>query len=338
MVLKKMLSAFGVGGPTVDTVLDNPHCRPGETLHGQVHVTGGKTPAEIEYISLGLVARVETEQHDAEHDSAVEFHRLVVADGFTLAVGERRSIPFQFPVPLETPVTAMYGQPLHGMTMGVRTELSIARAVDKTDLDPVAVHPLPAQELILAAFGQLGFQFKGADLERGHLHGVHQQLPFYQEIEFYPPPHAHGINEIEVTFVAAAHGMDVILEVDKRSGMFTSGHDAYGHLRVDYATAEQTDWAGQIDGWLRGALANLPAGYGAPGHGVVRHGGFGGHQGYQHGYSAPKPGGHGRGMGAGGVVAGAAAGMVGGMVAGHLLGEVFDGDDDGGDDGGDFEE
>ena len=252
-----------------------------------------------------------------------------VVGAFALAAGEQRSIPFELQVPFETPVTAVFGQPLHGMTMGVRTELSIARAVDRSDLDPIAVHPLPAQELVLQAFGQLGFQFKGADLERGHLRGVHQELPFYQEIEFYPPPYASGINEVEVTFVAAPHGMDVILEVDKRGGMFSGGHDAYGHLRIDYATADQTDWAAQIDGWLRGALANRPAGYGA---GHSGYGGGHGHGGYGGGH------GHGRrGMGMGGVAAGAAAGFVGGMVAGEVLDEAFDGGDDGGD-GGDFEE
>jgi sporulation-control protein len=239
----------------VDTVLDNPNVRPGETLRGEVHLTGGQNPAEIEYVSVGLVTRVEIESGDQEYDSTVEFHTVRAAGPFTLTAGEPRAIPFQLSVPHETPITAIYGQPLHGMTMGVRTELSVARAVDKTDLDPVAIHPMPAQERILQAFNHLGFRFKGADLERGHLRGVHQRLPFYQEIEFYPPAHASGINEIEVTFVAGPHGMDVILEIDKRGGLFTSGHDAFGHLRVDYATADRADWTAQIDGWLRGALA-----------------------------------------------------------------------------------
>ena len=97
--------------------------------------------------------------------------------------------------------------------------------MDKGDLDAVNVHPLPAQERILEAFGRLGFRFKGADLERGHLRGVHQTLPFYQEIEFYPAPqYASAINEVEVTFVANPHGVDVVLEFDKRGGLFTVGH------------------------------------------------------------------------------------------------------------------
>jgi sporulation-control protein len=197
------------------------------------------------------------------------------------------------------------------MTMGLRTELSVARAVDKTDLDPISVSPLPAQERILDALSQLGFQFKNADVERGRLRGVHQQLPFYQEIEFYPPPYARRVNEVEVTFVATQHGMDVVLELDKRGGMFTSGHDAYGRLQVDYASADRVDWAGQIDAWLREAIARRPAGFGGPGHG--------GHKGHR------------RGSGLGGVAAGAAAGILGGMVLGEVVDGAF-----GGDFGGDF--
>ncbi len=44
-----------------------------------------------------------------------------------------------------------------------------------------------------------------------------------------------------------------MLEIDKRGGMFTEGHDAYGHFTVDHASAERTDWAAQLDGWLRQA-------------------------------------------------------------------------------------
>jgi sporulation-control protein len=101
MVFKKMLSAFGVGGPSVDTMLETPHVRPGDVLRGQVHLTGGKTPAEVECISVGLVTGVEVESGDTEYDSLVEFHTQRVAGAFTLATGEQRSVPFELPVPFE---------------------------------------------------------------------------------------------------------------------------------------------------------------------------------------------------------------------------------------------
>ncbi len=99
---------------------------------------------------------------------------------------------------------------------------------------------------------QLGFRFTRADVERGRIYGVEQTLPFYQEIEFYPPPqYASGISQLELTFVATARQLQVVLEIDKRGGLFTEGHDAFGRFNVDWATAEQTNWTAQLDNWLR---------------------------------------------------------------------------------------
>ncbi|HEX2355310.1 MAG TPA: sporulation protein, partial [Micromonosporaceae bacterium] len=182
MVFKRMMQALGVGGPSVETVLANPNTRPGGCLEGQVHVQGGDHPVDVEYVALGLVTRVEVESGDSEFNITQEFQRQAVTGPFNLPAGARRDIPFRFEVPFETPVTEVYGQHLHGMTMGLRTELEVARAVDKGDLDAVAVHPLPAQERILEALLKLGFRFTRADVEQGRIRGVHQSLPFYQEI------------------------------------------------------------------------------------------------------------------------------------------------------------
>ncbi|MFG1778140.1 sporulation protein [Micromonospora sp. NPDC049048] len=308
MVFKKMLSALGVGGPSVDTVLTNPNTRPGLTLEGQVNLLGGDAPANIEQIVVGLVTRVEIEGHDTEYAGVMEFHRLPVSGPLQLGAKQQLAIPFQLPMPWETPITDVYGQRLRGMTMGLRTELAIARAVDKGDLDQVNVHPLPVHERILEAFQQLGFRFKHADLERGHIRGTQQTLPFYQEIEFFAAPQYAGtINEVELTFVTSPHGVEVILECDKRGGFLTAGHDAFGHYRVAHTEADRTDWVQLVDGWLRETTSRYGSLRGAHG--------FGGHG---HG--------HGRGVGMGGVVAGAALGVVGGMVAGEMIEDAIEGD------------
>jgi sporulation-control protein len=332
VVFKKMMRAFGVGGPSVDTVLANSNTRPGLMLDGQVNITGGDHEVTIEHVALGLVTRVEVEGHDTEYDAVVEFHRVPVAGGFTLAAGEKRTIPFQFPMPWETPVTDVYGQRLHGMTMGLRTELAVARAVDKGDLDPVQVYPLPAQEAVLSAFSQLGFRFKNADLERGQIHGVRQTLPFYQEIEFFAAPrYAGAVNEVELTFVADPQGVDVILEFDKRGGFFHPGTDSFGRFRVEHAAVDRTDWTAIVDSWVQQTVQQHGAARGfAPGHGSA-HGGSGhggsGHGGSGHGGSGH---GHGRGHGAGAMAAGVAGGVVGGMMMGEILDDAFEdfGDDE----------
>ena len=315
MVFKKMLSAFGVGGPSVDTVLANPNTRPGLTLDGQVNLVGGDAAASIEQVTVSLVTRVEIEGGDSEYAGIMEFHRMPVSGPFELAPKQQLSIPFQLPVPWETPVTDVYGQRLHGMTMGLRTELAVARAVDKTDLDHVAVHPLPIHERILDAFQALGFRFKHADLERGRIHGVQQTLPFYQEIEFFAAPqYAQTINEVELTFVTDQRGVEVVLECDKRGGFLTAGHDVVGRYAVPHTDAERTDWVQVVDGWLRETTAR---------YGSLRAPGYGAMPGYGHGHGR-------RGPGMGGMVAGAALGVAGGLVAGELIEDAFEGD------GGDF--
>jgi sporulation-control protein len=252
MVFKRLLQAMGVGGPSVETVLANPNCRPGGYLEGRVQVVGGEHAVDVEYLAIGLLTRVEVEGHDTEYSADQEFHRQRLTGSFKLDAGAHHDIDFRFDVPWETPITEVYGQHLHGMTMGLTTELEVARAVDSSDLDPVAVHPLPAQERILDALLRLGFRFSRADVERGRVHGVHHELPFYQEIEFYPPPaYASGINQLELTFLATPRVLRVVLEIDKRGGLFTDGHDAFGRFDVDYATVEEIDWTAQLDGWLR---------------------------------------------------------------------------------------
>ncbi|EEP74246.1 SpoOM family protein [Micromonospora sp. ATCC 39149] len=317
MVFKKMLSAFGVGGPTVDTVLANPNTRPGLALDGQVNLVGGEAPAAIEQIAVGLVTRVEIEGGDSEYAGIMEFHRMPVSGAFELAPKQQLSIPFQLSVPWETPITDVYGQRLHGMTMGLRTEVAVARAVDKSDLDQVAVHPLPVHERILEAFAQLGFRFKGADLERGHILGVQQTLPFYQEIEFFAAPqYAQSVNEVELTFVTSQQGIDVILECGKRGGFLSAGHDVFGRYTVSHADADRVDWAQVVDGWLKETISR---------YGGLRAQGAGVPPGYPtHGY--PTRQGHGRGPGMGGIVAGAALGAVGGMVAGEMVEDAVEGD------------
>ncbi|MEU3102069.1 sporulation protein [Streptomyces griseoflavus] len=318
MVFKRLLGSLGVGGPTVDTVLTPGPVRPGGELTGRVHLKGGGAAFDIEHITLELVARVEAEHEEGESEGVVAFGRFTVGGGFRLGEDEERDVPFGVTLPWETPITELYGQPL-GIVLGVRTELSVAGARDKGDLDPLTVGALPVQEEILDAFGRLGFGFRSADLEYGHIGGTGQQLPFYQEIEITPSPeYAHRLNEIEVTFLAHPGGMEVVLEADKRGGLFSGGHDALTRFTVGHH--DSRDWNSEVDGWVRR---------------LVERGGYGEHAGH-HGHGDHHHDDHHRsGPGMGTVVAAGAAGLavgvVGGMVAAEVVDEVgdfFEGDEE----------
>ncbi|WP_432130904.1 sporulation protein [Streptomyces tendae] len=303
MVFKRLLGSLGVGGPTVDTVLDPGAARPGGTLSGRVRLAGGTSDHDVEHVVLELVARVET--GNGEHgdgEGVVVFGRHTVGGAFPLAAGEETSLPFALTLPWETPATELYGRPL-GIVLGVRTELAVAGARDRGDLNPLAVAPLPAQEAVLEALGGLGFGFRSADLQYGRIGGTGQRLPFHQEIELTPPPrYAHQADEIELTFLAVPGALEVVLEADKRGGPFADGrggHDALSRFTVPHERpAGPHDWSALVDGWIQ-ELVEHRASYGS--HAVY------GHE-----------------SGVGAAVLAGAAGIAGGMVTAEVVDEVGD--------------
>ncbi|MFF9332123.1 sporulation protein [Streptomyces albogriseolus] len=323
MVFKRLLGSLGVGGPTVDTVLDPGVARPGGALTGQVLLEGGQADFDVEHITLELVARVEAEHDEGESEGVVAFERFTVGGGFRLAAGQRHSVPFTVTLSWETPVTELHGQHL-GVVLGVRTELAVAGARDKGDLNPLNIAPLPAQEAILEAFGQLGFGFRSADLEYGRIAGTGQRLPFYQEIELTPAPqYAHQVDEIEVTFLADPGGVEVVLEAGKRGGLFSGGHDALTRFTVGHH--DSRDWNAEVDGWVRQLIEQRAAAghHGAPYAGP-------GHLGH-HGHDGHHRGGPGMGTAVAAGAAGLAVGVAGGMVAAEVvdeIGDFFEGDEE----------
>ncbi|WP_225805525.1 sporulation protein [Streptomyces sp. NK15101] len=250
MGFKKLLASLGAGGATVETVLTEENVVPGGVVQGEVRIQGGSVDQQIEGLSVGLQARVEVEGGDQEHKQDIEFVKMRLGGAFEVKAGAVHVVPFGLEIPWETPVTAVAGQQLRGMNIGVTTELEIARAVDSGDLDPINVHPLPAQQAILDAFIQLGFRFKSADMERGHIRGTRQKLPFYQEIEFFAPQQYRGLNQVEVSFVADEREMDVVLEMDKKPGLFTEGSDSFRAFKVGLHDFHTTDWAAYLNQWL----------------------------------------------------------------------------------------
>jgi sporulation-control protein len=247
---KKLLASLGAGGASVETVLNEPNVVPGGVVQGEVRIQGGSVAQQIEGLTVGLQARVEVEGQDQEYHQNIEFHRQQLGGAFEVQPGAVHTVPFGLEIPYETPITHFMGTHLRGMSVGVTTELAIARAVDSGDLDPVNVHPMPAQQAILDAFGQLGFSFRNADLEKGHIRGTRQRLPFYQEIEFNAPQQYRGLTQVELTFVADGHEMDVILEMDKKPGLFSEGSDTFRSFKVGLHNFQATDWAGYLHQWL----------------------------------------------------------------------------------------
>lgn len=249
-MFKKLKAAMGAGAASVDAVLTDSAVRPGESVTGVVHLEGGEVEQEIQHISVMLQTVVEIETDDGEWNSKQSFASQQVTGPMTIAPGDRHELAFTLAVPWETPITHVGGQALRGVRMGVETELAIARALDRGDLDPVQIHPLAAQQGVLDALSRQGFRFKGADVERGHLPGG--SLPFFQEIEFAPSGQFAGrMNELEVTFLAGPHETRVLMEADMKGSWFSEGTDSMQWFTVP------TDGAADLDAVISGQLQAL---------------------------------------------------------------------------------
>jgi sporulation-control protein len=250
MVLKRLLAGIGFGGASVETRLEVDSTLPGGSVHGTVLVEGGSVEQEVEELTVGLQALIETQVGDNEVNSDLEFHRVRLGGNTRLVPGQSFEVPFEIPVTWEAPITTYRGRRLHAMHVGVNTRLAVAKAVDPGDLDPVSIEPLPSQKAVLDALDSLGFQFKKADLERGRIARTRQRLPFYQEIEYYSPSRYRGLNELELSFVADQHGMDIVLEMDKKPGLFSEGRDTFKSFNVTHEQALAMDWNRELDHWV----------------------------------------------------------------------------------------
>jgi len=238
-VIKRLIRTIGgAGGPTVQTELPVPQVLPGYSLDALVHVAGGAHRAHVSYIALILCAKV--------HGSYVDFHRVEAVPGFTLNPGDRHAFAVTCGVPVETPPT------IEGTEIGLRTELEIAFAVDRTDLDPVQVSANPAERHILDCMESMGFRMVSSRLEKGILDGVPQSLPFYQEIEYLPgASHERQLRKLVVTFVNTEERLHVVVELDRKVTPLAD-RDVFGHFAVNPNNIDKYDWPALLESWLAG--------------------------------------------------------------------------------------
>ncbi|MFC7241676.1 sporulation protein [Catellatospora aurea] len=345
MVFKKLLAGLGLGGVEVDTVLSPQTTVPGGQLSGQVNLRA-KSDTDITAISLLLTATGPAGE--------LELARYQVAQHLRLPSGSTQAVPFTVPVPVHAPFTALYGQALPGLGVGVRTEVSVASGSAKGDFDPARIDAAPVQQHIMDALGTIGCRFVRSELRPGGVPGL--PVPAAQAITCYAPlpeggQHGPHIPLLTFTIAAAGDGLVVLAELTGRFG----APDRHDLSAADLARLAETEggWIAEVDRWLTNALDKLgspaqaapgaflqspaPAqpgygqpgygqpGYGQPGYGHGRpgyaYGGHGGHHGgYKYGGYRGKPSMAGA-MAAG--VGGAALGFLGGMVIGDMIGDAM---------------
>nr|BFE68678.1 hypothetical protein GCM10020092_019790 [Actinoplanes digitatis] len=218
-----------------------------------MHVIGGDHSVDIEYVALGLMTRVEVESGDSEYNTDQEFHRQRLTGSFKLDAGARHDVPFRFDVPWETPhhrgVRAAPARHDDGPAYRARGGPGGRQErPGRGGRSPAARHRSGSWTLSCAwASGSAAPMWSGA----GCTACSRRCRSTRRSSSIRSAQYASGINQLEVTFIPTPHNLQVVLEIDKRGGLFTEGHDAFGRFDVDYHTVDQTDWTAQLNGWLQ---------------------------------------------------------------------------------------
>jgi sporulation-control protein len=243
MALKSFLRAFGVGGPSIDAVLDTPRVEPGGALSGTLHIRGGDSNQTAAKATLELVARVEKKMGDEEYQ-ADEVIAGVQLPG-PIQLGRDHSLPFRMELPAHTPVTALGGHNL----VWLRSGLDVPWAIDPSDKDALQVYPNQAQANVLQAMESIGFRLHKVDIDaRSSWMG----RKWVQEFEFRPAGYGRArYDEIELVFEGQrGHQLDVMVQLDRSARglggflMEMSGTDeSWRRVTVDGSSAQSAAYA-----------------------------------------------------------------------------------------------
>jgi sporulation-control protein len=207
----KMLASIGIGAAKVDTKLISERLMAGDEVEGVIEITGGHIEQEIDHIYVSLYATYMMEVNDRKTTGHALIGKWKVTDKFTIGIHEKRSIPFQFMLPIDTPISV-------GKTkVWLHTGLDIKQALDPTDQDYIRVEPTPVMNAVLAAMEALGFRLREAECKKA---SWHHRLPFVQEFEYVPKNGLFRgkLDEVEIVFLPVSkEEVDVFMQIDRRA-------------------------------------------------------------------------------------------------------------------------
>ncbi len=204
----KFLATIGIGGAEVDTVLEKDEYAVGEVIQGEIRISGGKVAQKVDAITVILATCY---FHD-DRKYTCELQKIKVVATTIIEANEKKEIPFQLTVPLQTPIT--FGR----KSVWVQTKLDVKDAVDPVDTDYIAVKPNKLIGSTVSALEKIGFRISEISNKAVNRHKA-IQTPFVQEIEFtaYSTNFSDKIKELEIYFNPISDNeIDVYVEVDRR--------------------------------------------------------------------------------------------------------------------------
>lgn len=194
----RVLSSFGIGAGTVETVLPKHTVQPGETIDVRVDLTGGDTDQAIEdvYFQLTSVADGET----------VVLDEFEIDESFTLAAEESKTFRTETTIPPWTPLTR------NGQRVTLKTGLDISWALDPTDEAELDVVADPYASALFAAVTDLGFTERDVSIERPTWL---DDTPILQRYEYEPGPDRPDLDCVALMCLPRGDDLRVLFTVDE---------------------------------------------------------------------------------------------------------------------------
>lgn len=212
---KKLKASIGIGTAKIDTQLETLEVQLGDSLKGQLQVTGGEVSQEIDDIYIAVKTQYKKPSLESAYYTDGTVCQFKLSDSFTIDAGETKNIPFSISLPLYTPITKGIS------VLWLKTELAIHHSVHQEDEDYLVVTPLPLMQSVLDSLAAIGFEIQEVGCENGSLAGIWPwDTEFYQVFRFIPTKEIFGgkIDHINVVFNPLSEDeIKVVLEVNQKS-------------------------------------------------------------------------------------------------------------------------
>ncbi|MCU0494120.1 MAG: sporulation protein [Chloroflexaceae bacterium] len=214
---------------------------PGATVRGTLMLAAGQQPQLITALSLFLITYYRHNGSTAPHVLASQ----TLVQNLALAAGETRAIAFTFKLPYTTPLSV--GEQLIYLCTGLEAD----NPLEPIDADLLIVEPHPLMQKTFDALESLGFQ------RHGVAYTANQRVEWAEGFEQIFTFKATGryqatIDELEVVFRLSEKGLDVWLEVSKRTWSYARLRayldlDERGaYFQVSDDNLARRDWSGFI--------------------------------------------------------------------------------------------
>jgi sporulation-control protein len=242
-----LLAGANVGVACIDTRLRTSVLTPGELIQGYVYIHGGEVTQMIDGISLSVTTECTHEVDDATWSEVYTLASQHLANSIRIGPTERMLLPFAISLPYETPLT------LGRQRISLHTSLGIAGVSVSKHSQILHIRPHPVQRQVLDALAALHFQLTGVECRYQPLAGCAH--PIVQELEFLPTGvYRRAIEEIEVIFEVGEHGLDVLIEIDRRARRSSNSRatprdldTCYERIHVPHTGLDRTDITGLIE-------------------------------------------------------------------------------------------